>query len=175
MKDLPIKEGISNLLVKNFTYPGVWEVRTKEKYLKLASELECPPVKISYEKPKDAVKAVETCAKIYKRLVQEGLYPPPTQIVICKDCEDNLTLLILMPKLKKIASNCDFKKVQKRMKDLEKRLGFDLDVDLDLAFNWGYDEKTKEYYAYDLHIVRERTPTESYEELLKIAKKMGIK
>lgn len=175
MKNLPIKEEISNLLIKNFIYPGVWEIRTKEKYLKIVSEIDFPPVKISYEKPKDAVEAVGICAKIYKRLVQEGLYPPQTQIVVCKDCEDNLTLLILMPKLREIASDRDFVKVQKRMEDLEKRLGFDFDCDLDLTFNWGYDEKTKEYYTHDLHIVRERTPTESYGRLLKIAEKMGIK
>lgn len=176
MKNLPIKEEIRNLLVKNFTYPGVWEIRTKEKYLKLTSELECPGVKISksdYEKPEDAVKSVETCAKVYKKLIQEGLYHPRTQVVICKDRGDNLTLLVLMPKLRAIASDRDFKKVRERVKDLEKRLGFDLDDDLSgCYFNWGYDEKTKEYYAHDLHVVKTSKP---YKELLKIAEKMGVK
>lgn len=176
MKNLPIKKKIQNLLVTNLMYPGVWEIRTKEKYLKLTSELDCPLMKISksdYEKPEDAMKAVKTCAKIYKKLIQEGLYHPRTQVVICKDKGDNLTLLVLMPKLKCDENDPAFKKISEKVKDLEKRLGFDLGDDLSCCyFNWGYDEETKEYYAHDLHVVYTIKP---YKELLKIAEKLGIK
>lgn len=176
MKNLPIRRESHVLLKKKGVYTGVFEIKGRGKYLKLSSQIEKPPVLVSFEEDsrENALKKVIKCAKVYKRLIQEGLYHPQTRIAVYEDC-GYFGLLVLMPELKRDDSDQGFKSIRERWRNLEKRLGFDLNVDLYAQFNWGYDDRLKEYYAYDMHIVREDTPIKSYEELMKIAEMLGIK
>lgn len=176
MKNMPITREIQSLLKGKGIYTGVFEIKGRGKYLKLSSQIERPPVLISFEKDsrENALKKVIRCAKVYKQFVQEGLYPPQTQIAVCEDY-DHFGLLVLMPKLGRDNSDKDFEEVFKRVRGLERKLGFRLNRDLCHVFNWGYDDRLKEYYAHDLHVVEENTPVKSYEELMKIAEILGIK
>ena len=172
MSNLPIKKGIEELLEKHGVYTGIFEIRSKERYLKLTSKIDRPPVEISIF-DKEAVKKVLRCARVYKVFIKEGMYHPETQIVVYKD-GDNFALMVIMPKLKVYRDNktiyASNDEVKKTLSDIEKKLGLKKQIynDMGLEFNWGYDEKGN-LYAHDLHL------GEHYDQILEIADKMGIK
>lgn len=169
MKNLPIKKEIEKLLKEEATYKeGVWKIAGKECYLKSTSEIICPPVRIPikrYHKNKKAVKDVFKCAKVYQVLIKRGMYHPKTQIVVYKDNENNLALMVLMPELEINHFESKNKVIEKiRELKLENKISYDMT----LGFNWGYDKKTGKFYAHDLHI-REKTS-----DILKLADELGV-
>lgn len=173
MKNLPIKKGIEKLLrgVEK-CYNGVWEIEGKDKYLKLTSDINWLPVKIPVN-AKGSYDKVLRCAKVYKRLVEVGLYPPETSIVVCKD-EGFLALMVVMPKLK---VGGEAAAIDRRIRSIKQKISLDdellkLGSDLYLEFNWGADKKG-DFYAHDLHIVDDYI--NPYQKILRIAKHMGIK
>ena len=182
MKNLPIKKEIENLL-KPERRSGVWKVKNKELYLKLTSKLWSPVASINpsdYNNFQEALDDTIACARVYKRFVEEGLYHPNTQVVVCKDDENNLTLMVTMPELKLDETGWDVLNTKlkdiilnTKLKDIIKRVGLDSDKgqfgDLNLNYNWGYDKKTKELYAHDLHI------DFTTKQILDMAKDMKIK
>ena len=153
MKNLPIKKGIEKHLKRS----GVWKIANKDLYVKLTSKLWSPVVRINpsrYDDFQDALDDTIACAKVYKKFIEEGLYHPDTQVVVYKDDEDNLALMVTMPELE-IYNGAD-ELVSKKLKGILKRVGLDQDNgqfgDLTLNENWGYDKKTNELYAHDLHL-----------------------
>jgi len=164
MSTLPIKKGIEELLEKYWLYPGIFEIRSKERYLKLTSKIDRPPVEISIF-DKEAVKKVLRCARVYKVFIKEGMYHPKTQIVVYKDNENNLALMVLMPEL--YIDHFESKsKVIEKIREL--KLENKISPDMTLGFNWGYDKKTGKFYAHDLHI-GERTS-----DILKLADELEV-
>lgn len=170
MTSLPIKKGIEELLTiaSVIPYPGVWLVKCKDKYIKSTSELmpNCPvciPTKLnlSYE---EAYKSAIRCAKVYKTFIKEGIYHPDTEVVLYKDDNENLALMVLMPKLNTENDNVSFEKLSA----LKNKFKLNLSNDMFLYFNWGSDEKGN-FYAHDLHLGG------NYNRILEIADKMGIK
>lgn len=205
MENIPIKKGIEERLeARGADFPGVWKVKGKGKYLKFTSKLHAAPVKIplsDYAEPKQAVKDVIICAKVYKKFIEKGLYfPSGTRIVIYKDDEDNLGLLIIQSELKpKRKNGLTLQLIGNKLEDLAKELGlkgydskgYDASKgceywnwrDLKNWYNWGYEKinlrnlfkwvcgKKGNIYAHDLHI----TYDGGYKSILKLAKGMGIK
>lgn len=171
MKNLPIRKEIEELLEQVGTpaYFGVWKIKDKNKYLKLKVRI---PLS-DFESTKEALEAVVRCAKVYQRFVEEGLYHPNTTITICKD-ESNLALMVMMPELI-IKDELSYDLIKEKLNSLSNKLNLDDHVssiwgDLNIDFNWGYDEKTKKFYAHDLHIASD------YKEILNyFAEKMGIR
>lgn len=192
MKNLPIKKGIEESLQKETN--GVWDIKSKHLYLKSASRsggwnspVEIPIYKCRNQN--EALKYAILCAKVYKKFIQEGLYHPETQVVIYKDEQENhkgkwdiLTLMVVMPELEveKQHSKAIEKLIHKRIRNVKKNLNLKnrLDLDMYLFFNWGYDKKTHEHYAHDLHLVYNdsySTNVAPYKRILKMADQMGIK
>lgn len=164
-----------------------------------------PPVKISLKEYEDSKHAYEdglTCAKVYKKLIDEGLFHPDTDIVLGEDGSGNLTLIIRSPELKLFADDKK-PKMMKKFKKIEKKFSLDeirddmlenltdftkyhlsineanlkngLMWDMKLGMNWGIDEKTEEPYAHDMHIVKLFGSKNAYRIILEMAKYMGIK
>lgn len=175
MKNLPINKKIQEVLSQKFCYYGVWNVKGKGKYLKMASKLDVPVVSINradYKNPENAVRDVIRCAKVYTRLVKEGLYHPDTQVVVCEDDEGMLTVLVLMPELER-PSGRNVDRMLTKARRLEHRLNLEsMKEDLHFDFNWGYDKRTEGIYAHDLHIVRDANVGK---RILEIADKLGIR
>ena len=177
MKNFPIKKGMRKLLNQD-VYNGVWKVKNKDLYVKLTSKLNWPIVNIQasdYDDFQEALEDTIACAKVYKKFIEEGLYHPDTQVVVCKDDENNLALMVTMPELEILESgkrkNDEIRNT--KLKDIIKRVGLNQDKgqfgDLTLNQNWGYDKKTNELYAHDLHL----DFTTQY--ILDMAKDMKIK
>lgn len=171
MGNLPIKEEIEKLLQINGA--GVWKRKDKDQYLKLTSKLLDPVVKIplsGYKSHKKPLKYALTCARVYQRLIKEGMYHPETKIAICKDEKENLALMVVMPELDKHQGEITAPSEREKIRSLENKLNLKgkLDVDMYMGHNWGYDKKTREMYAHDMHIARD------YEKVLRFAKSMGI-
>jgi hypothetical protein len=182
MTSLPIKKEIEELLQKERS--GIWEIKDKDQYLKVTSELEHHPIRIpvsEYGNLKDAVADAVMCAKVYKRLIEIGLYHPKTEIVIFKDDKDYLSLMVTMPKLEILEDIIDTSGLIKKLvalytiKNNIRKFKSKLSLkktdywDLDPLFNWGFDEGTHKLYAHDLHIGL------SYGKVLELADSMGIK
>lgn len=182
MKNLPIKKEIEGLLQKERR--GIWEIKDRDQYLKVTSELDHHPIRIplsEYENSKDAVAETIKCAKVYKKLIAIGLYHPKTEIVIFKDDKDYLSLMVTMPKLEILEDIIDASGLIKKLvalyaiKNKIHKFKSKLSLkktdywDLDPLFNWGFDEGTHKLYAHDLHIGL------SYGKVLELADQMGIK
>lgn len=179
MKNLPIKKEIEGLLQKEKS--GIWGIKDRNQYLKATSKLCHHPISIPishYKDLKDAVADVERCAKVYKELIAIRLYHPKTEIVVYKTEEKSLALMVIMPELKLDYSETLEKLICERIKDIEKNLNLKekLSRDMHLTFNWGYDKKTQNLYAHDLHIVTHHGDSlYYYKKVLDLAKQMGIK
>lgn len=187
MKNLPIKKGIEELLEKERN--GIWEIKDRNQYLKVTSELDHHPIRIplsEYENLKDAVADAVRCAKVYKKLIAIGLYHPNTEIVIFKDDENYLSLMVAMPKLgeieydtsslvKKIVAFPALYTIRNKISNFKAKLGLkEKDWwDLDPLFNWGADEKSK-IYAHDLHICNILNKGEMYSQILKLADELEV-
>lgn len=173
MKNLPIKKGIEKQL-QNLR-EGIWKIEGKDQYLKIASKLWQSQIKLSpkdYPNFKEAVEDAIIYARVYNKLIEEKIYPPETGIAIYKDDQGDLTLMVVMPELN--TEHCAYDLIKKKIKTLEKKFNLKEDGlwgDLSLAFNWGYDKK-RNLYAHDLHVIKD---VQNPKQVLKIAKKMGIK
>jgi len=180
MENLPIKKGIENIL--HLHELGVWEVKGKNQYIKLSSKLRHAQIKIPlnrYKSPKESLRDATIYAKMYRKFIEEGIYHPRTEIVICKDDQENLALMVVMPKLgtESFSSKEMTEKLGKEMvnkiRSVEDKYNLRRDSlwdDLSLSFNWGFDSRG-DVYAHDLHIIR----YSSHKQILEIAEKMGIK
>lgn len=172
MGNLPIKEEIEKLLQINGA--GVWKIKDRDRYLKLTSKLSDPVVKIplsGYKSHKKPFKYSLTCARVYQRLIKEGMYHPETKIAIYKDDKDNLALMVVMPELDEHNGEITAPSEREKIRSLESKLNLKgkLDVDVYMGHNWGYDKKTGEMYAHDLHIAKD------YKGVLGLAYVMGIR
>lgn len=176
-RNIPLNQKIEACLKQN-DYSGVWNVTGKKKYLKIASEIKLPPVEIKlsdYEKPEDAAKDAIRCARFYKTLANNGFYHPNTDVVVCKDREGSLTLMVIMPKLDCYMDKPTAMKINSK-RDLFKRCtGMDMCWDLNHSFNWGYDKINGVSYAIDMHALMGEEADHGYKMILKAAKNMGIK
>ena len=170
MRNLPLTKDFEKLL--RLRGAGVWNVKGKGQYLKSTSELDPPIVKIPCSKyKKKALKDAMLCAKVYKRLIDVGMYHPETKVLIYKDDRENLSLMILMPELREHRGEIKDRLEIEKVRSIERKLGLEtkLDVDVYIGSNWGYDKKTGEMYAHDLHIAKD------YKAILNLAQQMGIK
>lgn len=192
MTSLPIKKNIEKLFYQKYScQPGVWAVKGKNLYLKLASELWWPQVKIPLKNRSSSTKALEDalrCAKVYQTFVKEGVYHPKTGIAVCKD-QRNLTLMIIMPKLAEVKEGTKrwqnlYGAKEKKLKGLESKFnlkGLLYKSDLGRPANWGFDKKAYEFYAFDLHTGVDYKEIifipahKGYKKILHLAKQMGIK
>jgi len=184
MENLPIKKGIEHIL--RLHRSGIWEIVGKNQYIKLTSKLLHTQIKVPlnhYSSPKKALKDALIYAKMYKKFIAEGIYHPRTEIVICKDNQENLALMVVMPELEteSYSSREMTEKLGKEMvnkiRPVEDKYNLRRDSlwdDLSLSFNWGFDSKG-DVYAHDLHIISFSIGSSFHEQILKIAKKMGIK
>lgn len=172
MGNLPIKEEIEKLLQINGA--GVWKRKDKDQYLKLTSKLLDPVVKIplsGYKSHKKPLKYALTCARVYQKLIKEGMYHPETKIAICKDEKENLALMVVMPELEVHRGEITDPSEKEKIRSIENNLNLKgkLDVDVYMGHNRGYDKKTGEVYAHDLHIAQD------YKDVLTLAKSMKLK
>lgn len=179
MTKLPVRKKIHSLMVPDSRHDGIWAVENKGKYIKIVSELHFSPMDgINSDKipRKKAVEYAMICAKVYKRMVEEGLYPPKTNVVVCEDHDSCLSLMVVMPELEVnkyfslARSEVEKKIIDKKIGKLEKKLGFMLGYDLHYAFNWGREKKTGRLYCHDLHLGHPH-----YECLLFFAEKLGLR
>jgi len=188
MKNLPIKKSIEEKLEEKEGYPGVWKIRGKNQYLKLTSKTHKCPVKIKdsdFINKKYALETIETCAKVYKKFIEAGIYHPDTTVTICRDDQENLSIMITMPELKIHDKDWNYlvseEKINIKLDSIAKKVGLGENAfwpstkyngalgDLTCQHNWGIDEKGN-MYAHDLDIY----PFNRFVHFLKLAKHMGI-
>lgn len=182
MKNVPIREDIEDFLIQHFygkiKYDGIWKVEGKGQYVKFLSKIGETPLKVKINNDlEERLEEILTCAKAYKRLTEEDkLYPEGTQAVVCKDDEDYLTLMMIVPELSSDSSVYDFEKEMiGKLKNLEEKYGLAPYTfgDLMLGCNWGLDEKG-DCYVYDIHLIKKfsETDDDAYQKVLAVAKKI---
>lgn len=182
MENVPVKKGLEILLEQELKYEdlpckGIYNVKTKNMYLKLTSKMSHSPLAIDktwYKNPQEAINDTIICAKVYKKFIDGGLYHPETQIVVYQDEREILGFLVLMPRLENMETYCgDIKElIRKKLEFFSKKFNLSsmtsFSSDPEHDFNWGYDNSTKEIYLHDLHV------TCHFKETLRLAKTMGI-